>query len=117
LIDGTHRLRRRMQDGCTEARAFLMAPGILRAMRARLQAVQPLTPRLAPREYRDRSGPETQKSRDDGPFFFFCPGPKPHERCERGPFYFAWGCFRDFVSGLRGVPPKRRCAASGTRDR
>src|SRR5216683_6981651 len=22
----------------------------------------------------------------------------------RGPFYFAWGCFRDFVSGLRGVP-------------
>jgi hypothetical protein len=23
----------------------------------------------------------------------------------RGPFYFAWGCFRDFVSGLRGVPP------------
>ena len=22
-----------------------------------------------------------------------------------GPFYFAWGCFRDFVSGLRGVPP------------
>ena len=57
----------------------------------------------------------------------------------RGPFYFAWGCFRDFVSGLRGVPPHsasktrvnaltsvsktrvnalmRRCAASGTRDR
>ncbi len=35
MIDGTHRLRRRMQDGCTEARAFLMAPGILRAMRAR----------------------------------------------------------------------------------
>src|SRR6266852_7022046 len=27
----------------------------------------------------------------------------------RGPFYFAWGCFRDFVSGLRGVP--RRGAA------
>src|SRR6266849_5055020 len=97
--------------------------------------------------------------RDDGPFFFSCPGREPHERCEpgpillcmglfsrfcvwaprctaeeplrcvrdtrslvlrahgesiqlqciaasRGPFYFAWGCFRDFVSGLRGVPPK-----------
>jgi hypothetical protein len=25
----------------------------------------------------------------------------------RGQFYFAWGCFRDFVFGLRGVPPKR----------
>jgi len=46
--------------------------------------------------------------RDDGPFFFSCPGRKPHERCERGPFYFAWGCFRDFVSGLRGVPPHTR---------
>ena len=23
--------------------------------------------------------------RDDGPFFFSCPGRKPHERCERGP--------------------------------
>jgi hypothetical protein len=36
LIDGTHRLRRRIQDGCTEARAFLMAPTILKAMRVRL---------------------------------------------------------------------------------
>jgi len=56
-----------------------------------------------------------------------------------GTFYFAWGCFRDFVSGLPGAPPRsasktrvnaltsvskarvnalmRRCAASGTRDR
>jgi len=25
------------------------------------------------------------------------------------PFYFAWGCFRDFVPGACGVPPKR-CA-------
>jgi hypothetical protein len=36
LIDGTHRLRRRIQDGCTEAQAFLMSPGILRAMQVRL---------------------------------------------------------------------------------
>src|SRR6266852_4791750 len=43
--------------------------------------------------------------------------PGIHVAARRGPFYFAWGCFRDFVSGLRGVPPKRRCAASGTRDR
>jgi hypothetical protein len=31
------------------------------------------------------------------------------------PFYFAWGCFRDFVSGPCGVPPKSICTASGTR--
>jgi hypothetical protein len=24
--------------------------------------------------------------------------------------YFAWGCFRDFVSGPFAAPPKRRCA-------
>src|SRR6266478_5347076 len=30
----------------------------------------------------------------------------------RGPFYFAWGCFRDFVSGPRGAPPH---SASKTR--
>jgi hypothetical protein len=33
----------------------------------------------------------------------------------RGPFYFAWGCFRDFVSRPCGVPPMSICAASGTR--
>jgi len=27
------------------------------------------------------------------------------------PFYFAWGCFRDFVSGPCGVPPKSICTA------
>ena len=36
------------------------------------------------------------------------------------PFYFAWGCFRNFVSGPRGSPtacrfPGLRCAASGER--
>jgi hypothetical protein len=36
LIDGTHRLRRRIQDACSDAQAFLMQSGILRAMRVRL---------------------------------------------------------------------------------
>jgi len=37
---------------------------------------------------------------DDGPFFFSCPDATQHECCERGPkSTFAWGCFRDFVSG------------------
>jgi hypothetical protein len=26
-------------------------------------------------------------------------------RAHRSPFYFAWGCFRDFVSGPCGAPP------------
>ena len=30
----------------------------------------------------------------------------------RAPFYFAWGCFRDFRSRPCGAPPKRRCTAS-----
>jgi hypothetical protein len=45
------------------------------------------------------------------------PDPSRTSAASGGPFYCARGCFRDFVSGLRGVPPKRRCAASGTRDR
>lgn len=36
VIDGTHRLRRRVQDGCTDVEMFLMNSGILRAMRVRL---------------------------------------------------------------------------------
>src|SRR5215203_384072 len=28
-----------------------------------------------------------------------CPGSEWRGCCEPGPFYFAWGCFRDFVSG------------------
>jgi len=35
-------------------------------------------------------------SRDDGPFFFLCPGPKPHERCERGPILLCMGLFSRF---------------------
>ena len=60
--------------------------------------------------------------------FAMASGPSRTSAASGGPFYFAWGCFRDFVSGLRGVPPHsasktrvnalmRRCAASGTRDR
>src|SRR6266850_6160345 len=40
-----------------------------------------------------------------------CPGRKRRECCEPSPFYFAWGCFSDFVSGPCGVPPKGLCAA------
>ena len=56
------------------------------------------------------------------------PGAAQHECCEPGPSYFAWGCFRYFVSGPCGAPPHSvsktrvnslmgRCAASGIRDR
>ena len=38
------------------------------------------------------SGMRLGWGRDDGPFFFSCPGRKPRERCE-ATFYFAWGCF------------------------
>src|SRR5882762_9544567 len=31
--------------------------------------------------------------------------------------YFAWGCFRDFLSRPCRAPPKGRYAGSGTRDR
>ena len=31
----------------------------------------------------------------------------------RGPFYFAWGCFRDFVPGPCGAPLKRRAPHPG----
>src|SRR6266852_7531868 len=34
--------------------------------------------------------------RDDGPFFFSCPGRKPHERCERGPILLCMGLFSRF---------------------
>src|SRR5216683_6200157 len=45
------------------------------------------------------SGMRSGGGRDDGPFFFACPG-RSAARVLRagGPFYFAWGCFRDFVS-------------------
>jgi len=36
VIDGVHRLRRRIQDGCSDVKVFLMQSGILRAMRIRL---------------------------------------------------------------------------------
>src|ERR1700681_4153940 len=34
--------------------------------------------------------------RDDGPFFFSCPGRKPHERCEPGPILLCMGLFSRF---------------------
>ena len=40
--------------------------------------------------------------RGDGPFFFSCPGRKPHERCERGPILLCMGLFSRFcVRALR----------------
>jgi hypothetical protein len=41
----------------------------------------------------------------------FFPDATQHEYCEAGPFYFAWGCFRDFMSGPAVY--RRRGAASG----
>ena len=56
-----------------------------------------------------RSNKESRWGRDDGPFFFSCPG-RSAARVLRawGPFYFAWGCFRDFVSRPCGTPPPQR---------
>src|SRR5438309_1997688 len=58
---------------------------------------------------------EIRLGRDDGPSR--APDASGVSAASRGPFYFAWGCFRDFVSGPCGVPPKSICTASGTRDR
>jgi hypothetical protein len=41
LIDGTHRLRRRVQDGLTFVHAFLMRPDILRWARVQILRQQP----------------------------------------------------------------------------
>lgn len=41
LIDGTHRLRRRIQDGRSDVRGFLMAPTVLRDARVILVRQQP----------------------------------------------------------------------------
>src|SRR5438309_11679074 len=57
---------------------------------------------------------EIRLGRDDGPSR--APDASGVSAASRGPFYFAWGCFRDFVSGPCGVPPKSICTASGTRD-
>src|SRR5438132_6136741 len=42
--------------------------------------------------------------------YFSSRAPDQHSTgaASRGPFYFAWGCFRDFVSGPCGVPPIAR---------
>src|SRR5438445_1269373 len=58
---------------------------------------------------------EIRLGRDDG--LSRAPDASGLSAARRGPFYFAWGCFRDFVSGPCGVPPKSICTASGTRDR
>src|ERR1700736_4070428 len=39
---------------------------------------------------------EIRWGRDDGPFFFSCPGRKPHERCEPGPILLCMGLFSRF---------------------
>ena len=41
---------------------------------------------------------------DDGPSG--APDASGVSAASRGPFYFAWGCFRDFVSGPCGAPQK-----------
>jgi hypothetical protein len=40
LIDGTHRIRRRLQDGLTDVRLFLMPPAVLRHARVLFQRQQ-----------------------------------------------------------------------------
>jgi hypothetical protein len=55
--------------------------------------------------------------RDDGPFLFSCPGRKPHGRCEPGPILLCMGLFSRFCVWALRCTPKRRCAASGSRDR
>jgi hypothetical protein len=42
------------------------------------------------------SGMRLGWGRDDGPFFFSCPGRKPHERCEPGPILLCMGLFSRF---------------------
>jgi hypothetical protein len=54
--------------------------------------------------------PHHRLGRDDGPFFFSCPGRKQHECGEPAPFYFAWGCFRVLCLGSEC---RRRGAAAG----
>ena len=41
VIDGTHRLKRRIQDGCTRVRGHFMQPETLRVMRVLLIRQQP----------------------------------------------------------------------------
>jgi hypothetical protein len=86
-------------------------------------------PLRVPREpNRTWSGMRLGWGRDDGPFFFSCPGRKPHERCEPGPILLCMGLFSRFcvwaprctahsVSKTRVNALMRCCAASGTRDR
>jgi hypothetical protein len=54
--------------------------------------------------------------RDDGAFFYRAPDAAQHGSASRGPLYFVWGCFRDFLS-RPCRPLKGRYAGSGTRHR
>jgi hypothetical protein len=56
--------------------------------------------------------------RDDGPFFFSCPGRKPHERCEPGPILLCMGLFSRFcVWAPRCTAEARRMGgANGSRE-
>jgi hypothetical protein len=56
--------------------------------------------------------------RDDGPFFFSCPGRKPHERCEPGPNLLCMGLFSRFcVWAPRCTAEARRMGgANGSRE-
>src|SRR5712664_2712109 len=97
----------RMQPMETGRMAKLVMPGQKRE--ARLRARCPGHPRLNRLE-----GMRLGWGRDDGPFFFSCPGRKPHERCEPGPILLCMGLFSRFcVWALRYL---RRGAVSGTRD-
>jgi hypothetical protein len=60
---------------------------------------------------------EIKLGRDDGAFFFRAPDAAQHGSASRGPLYFAWGCFRDFLSRRCRAPLKGRYAGSGTRHR
>ena len=60
---------------------------------------------------------EIKLGRDDGAFFFRAPDAAQHGSASRGPLYFAWGCFRDFLSRPCRAPLKGRYAGSGTRHR
>ena len=58
-----------------------------------------------------QSGMRLGWGHDDGAFFFSYPDAAQQECCEPGgSLYFAWGCFRDFLSRPCRAPPKGRYA-------
>src|SRR6266850_7652935 len=62
----------------------------------------------------DQSGMRLGWGHDDGAFFFSRPDTqRSRSAASRGSLYFAWGCFRDFLSRPCRAPPKGRYAGSG----